>query len=174
MALKEASSGARLIRAGLIVVIILLAFLATYRIALAASAGSTANPADAAAAGAGSPQPAAQAGPSGSGACACCGGGGNAESIEGSAVVGADGVQRITVDTSNGYNPSVVILEAGTPAEITFLQAAGCLGQVKSAELGFFEDLTGGDKTVRLDSPAPGTYGFSCGMEMVFGEIVVK
>jgi len=27
---------------------------------------------------------------------------------------------------------------------------------------------------VRLDGLAPGTYGFSCGMEMVFGEIVVK
>ena len=168
MALKETTNGSRFLRAGLIVVIIALAFVASYRIAVAASAD---RPADAAGALAGQ-RPDAQA--SAAGACACCGGGGTGERIEGSAIVSADGVQRITVDTANGYNPSVITLEAGIPAEITFRQASGCLAQVKSDQLGFFEDLAGGDRTVRLDALAPGTYGFSCGMEMVFGEIVVK
>ena len=168
MAQHEATTGTRILRTGLILVIILLAFLASYRIAVAASSDRPSTIADSAAG-----TPAALAG-GGSSGCACCGGSGTGERIEGSAAVGVDGVQRITVDTSNGYDPSVINLAAGVVAEITFKQAGGCLGQVKSGELGFFEDLTDGDKTVRLDGLAPGTYGFSCGMEMVFGEIVVK
>lgn len=105
--------------------------------------------------------------------CACCGGG-SAQVTEGAAVTDG-GVQRITVDTAGGaYAPNVITLSAGVPAEITFRQASGCLGQVMSDDLGFFEDLTTGDVTVRLDDPRPGTYGFSCGMRMVFGTIVVK
>jgi plastocyanin domain-containing protein len=60
------------------------------------------------------------------------------------------------------------------PSEITFTQATGCLGQVMSEDLGFFEDLTSGDATVRLNALEPGTYEFSCGMRMVFGTIVVE
>ena len=109
-------------------------------------------------------------------ACACCGGATNAETIEKSAVVEGD-VQRITVDTSKGYyDPNVIRLSAGIPAEITFTQAGGCLAQVESPDLGFIEDLTSGDVTVRLeaDQLTPGTYGFNCGMQMVFGTIIVE
>jgi plastocyanin domain-containing protein len=89
-------------------------------------------------------------------------------------VLEADGVQRIAVDATNSYNPNVIALEAGTPAEITFSQAYGCLAQVMSADLDFFEDLQSGPRTVALEGLAPGTYDFSCGMEMVFGQIVVQ
>lgn len=108
--------------------------------------------------------------------CACCGGAANAETIEKSATVEGD-VQRITVDTSKGlYDPNVIRLAAGAPAEITFTRASGCLARVQSADLGFDEDLTGGDVTVRLDAAQlqPGAYGFNCGMQMVFGTIIVE
>ena len=112
------------------------------------------------------------AGGSGAG-CACCGNAGSGEVVEGVAVVEGD-VQRIMVDASAGYDPNVIRAIAGVPLEITFSQGFGCMAQVMSEELGFFEDLVSGPKTVRIPALLPGEYGFSCGMEMVFGSIVVE
>lgn len=170
-----AIQGTKTLRIVLIAVLVLLAFVASYRFAAASSGSGTATAADAVAA---QGAPLAAAGSTASGAsCACCGGAsaGTGEAIEGAATLDGD-VQRITVDTSAGYDPNVITLAAGVPAEITFKAASGCLGQVMSKDLGFFEDLTTGDKTVRLEADVlqPGTYGFSCGMEMVFGTIVVE
>lgn len=117
---------------------------------------------------------------SGSPACACCGstepteGGVTGEQVEGTAEVTGD-VQKIAVDLSTGiYNPNVIVLKAGVPAEITFGESSGCTGQVMSKDLGFFEELSTGAKTVKLPALDAGEYAFSCGMEMVFGKIVVK
>ena len=117
--------------------------------------------------------PAFGAPPAGSPSCACCANSGTGESIEGEATI-SDGIQRITIDATNGYNPNVVRLAAGVPAEITFTQASGCMAQVMSEDLDFFEDLTSGPKTIALPALEPGEYGFSCGMQMVFGRIVVQ
>jgi hypothetical protein len=123
-----------------------------------------------------------QAAPGGSGkpACACCGtgkpttNGVSGDLVEGTAVL-AGAVQTINVDLSTGtYNPNVIVLKAGVPAEITFGQSSGCTGQVMSKDLGFFEDLTTGAKTVKIPALDAGEYTFSCGMQMVFGKIVVK
>lgn len=92
---------------------------------------------------------------------------------EGTAIV-AGGVQRISVDVTTVYKPNVLRLRAGVPAQITFSGGQGCTGVVQSQELGFREDLTSGPKTVDLKALAPGTYSFSCGMNMVFGQIVVN
>lgn len=155
----------------LIGVLILFAFFASYRIAIAARGGSnTSAPVGFLA---GSVTPVAN-GDSAGAACACCGTSGSSTPVEGAAAADTDGVQRITVDTSNGYNPNVIKLTAGVPAEITFKQASGCMAQVMSEQLDFYEDLTGGDKTVKLDGLTAGTYDFSCGMQMVFGQIVVE
>lgn len=164
--------------------IILTAFFASYRFA-SARTRSAANPASAYAGavplgttsgGAGTPGAATSGGTGpGGAACACCGGASaSAAPIEGTAKI--DGaVQRITIDTSSGsYNPNTITLKAGVPAELTFGQASGCLGQVQSQDLGFYEDLTAGPKTVKLPALKAGTYQFSCGMQMVFGSIVVK
>ncbi len=108
--------------------------------------------------------------------CACCNGATSAETIEKSAAIEGD-VQRITVDTSKGYyDPNVIRLAAGIPAEITFTRASGCLAQVESPDLGFSEDLTSSAVTIRIDAArlTPGTYGFNCGMQMVFGTIIVE
>ena len=112
--------------------------------------------------------------------CACCGssapteGGVTGDPVEGAAAVNG-GTQAISVDLSKGYyEPNVIILKAGVPAEITFGQGSGCTGQVMSKDLNFFEDLTAGPKTVKLPALDAGEYSFSCGMEMVFGKIVVK
>lgn len=105
--------------------------------------------------------------------CACCSNSGSGESIEGQTTVEGE-VQRISVDASAGYNPNVIRATAGIPIVITFSEGYGCMAQVMSRELGFFEDLTTGPKTIRLPALDAGEYGFSCGMEMVFGTIVVE
>lgn len=102
----------------------------------------------------------------------------SAGNVTGPEVVGTaklvDGVQKISVDVSTTYDPNVIQLKAGIPAELTFGQGQGCRGVVHSQELGFSEDLSSGPKTVKLKGLSSGTYGFSCGMDMVFGEVVVR
>lgn len=168
--MNATATSTRALRIVAILTIALVAFVATYSIANAAN-----GPARTAAPSSGQASPAAFAGDSSaSPACACCGGAASSEPVEGSATLDGD-VQRITVDTSAGfYNPNIIALTAGVPAEITFTSASGCLAQVMSEDLGFFEDLTAGDVTVRLDGLQPGTYEFSCGMQMVFGTIIVE
>ena len=138
-----------------------------------ASAAGSAGASGIAAAAAGSG--AADASGGASPACACCGGSSTSSApIEGTAVI-ENGVQRISVDLSSGsYDPNTIILKAGVPAEITFGQSSGCTAQVISKDLGFSEDLTSGPKTVKLPALSAGQYQFSCGMQMVFGKIVVQ
>jgi len=184
------------VRVIVIIALVLAAFFGAYKFAAALSAPKAQPAAANAAAGAvaatgqtGQPGQAAagqgaagQGDPSAAGtpACACCGtsqpteNGVSGTQTEGAAVVAGD-VQTIDVDLSTGvYNPNVIKLKAGVPVEITFGQSSGCTGQVMSKELGFFEDLTQGPKTVKVPALEKGEYAFSCGMEMVFGKIVVE
>jgi len=169
---KKPTADATFVRYAVIALLVIVAFFASYKFAVAARGGAT--PAEAATSvvsGSGG----AGASVSDTPACACCGGAsGSTTPVEGAAKAEADGVQRITVNTDGSYDPNVIKLAAGVPAEITFKAASGCMGQVMSKDLGFYEDLTTGDKTVKLDGLDAGTYEFSCGMQMVFGQIVVE
>lgn len=85
------------------------------------------------------------------------------------------GVQRISIDLSKGsYDPGVVIAKADVPLEITFGQGQGCLASVLVPDFGVNQDLTAGPAVVKLPAMKAGEYGFSCGMRMVFGKIVVR
>lgn len=162
-----------LLRWSVVAAVAAVALFGSYSFAVARS-GAKAAPRTAAAGGTG--VAATAAGPNASsGGCACCGGAGAAgPATTGQAAVSGD-VQRISVDVSKGYyDPSTIELKAGVPAEITFSASSGCTAQVQSADLGFSADLTGGPATVKLPALTAGTYGFACGMNMVFGEIVVK
>lgn len=169
-------SQSRMTRIGLIGLFAIAAFFASYRLAVALTGPSAAPATASAPAASASGAAPAQAAPAGSGGCACCGG---AQAPAGAATAGAatveGGVQRISVDLSKGYyDPSTIQLKAGIPAEITFSQSSGCTAQVQSPDLGFFEDLSSGPKTVKLPALQAGSYGFACGMNMVSGTIVVK
>ena len=164
------------IRFVIIAVLVLGAFFGAYRYA-AARNGAEALPGQPAE-GLAFQQPAGSA--AGGAGCACCGSTAPTENgltgpeERGEAVVTGD-VQTIEVDLSQGlYSPNAIVLKAGVPAEITFGQGSGCLAQVMSQELGFYEDLTGGPRTVKLPALEAGEYPFYCGMKMVFGKIVVE
>ena len=159
-------------------------FFASYRFAVAQAPQNQISAPSPTAAKAGS----ASTGPSGGGCCSgsaagstvasggggCCGGGAAGPAITKSASV-QGGVQTVSVDLSKGYyDPSTIQLKAGVPAEITFGRGSGCLGAVRSQQLGFGEDLTGGPKTIKLAGLQPGTYKFTCGMGMVSGSIIVR
>ncbi|MDA3935457.1 MAG: cupredoxin domain-containing protein [Actinomycetota bacterium] len=108
------------------------------------------------------------------GACGggCCGTD-SGEEIEGATVVEGDS-QSIYVEIPGGYSPNVIRAKAGIPLSITFAQSDGCTAEVIIPEFNLYADLTGGEQTLTLPALDPGTYGFSCGMEMVFGSIVVE
>jgi len=173
------------LRWAMIVVLVLVAFFGAYKFAsartgTAASVGSTAALAAGPAGGAASPAGANGAAAASGSGCACCGGSGapTANGVTGTPTKGTatveGGVQKISVDVTTVYNPNTIVLKTGVPAEITFSQAQGCTQVVQSQDLGFSEDLSAGPKTVKLKALQPGTYSFSCGMQMVFGQIVVE
>jgi hypothetical protein len=162
---------AREMRWLIIALIGLVAFFASYRFAQAQAPAAAGVPVAPAYSASGPAAPVGQAQPAAGGG-GCCGGGGPVVSKQAEV---SGGVQKIAVDLSSGsYNPSEIVLKAGVPAEITFGQSAGCTAQVQSADLGFFEDLSTGPKTVKIPALKAGTYGFACGMNMVTGSIVVK
>lgn len=177
----EAQTSNATIRLVVMGVLIVGAFFGAYRYASAVSGrptGSADSVRIAAESSAATPQQGASA--SGTSGCACCGGGQpTANGVSGDEVAGTatveGGVQKISVDLSTGaYAPNVITLKAGVPAEITFGQSTGCTGVVQSSDLNFQEDLSAGPKTVKLGALEPGTYAFSCGMQMVYGKIVVE
>ena len=151
------------------IVLVLVAFIASYNFA---SASSQANAVD------GGSFNQAAGGAAGGG---CCGGGGggcgggSSTPIEASATVEGD-VQTIDVDTSAGsFNPNIIRATAGVPMEITFSQApGGCMAGVLIPDFNILEDLTGGPKTISLPALEPGEYAFYCQMEMIAGTIVVE
>jgi hypothetical protein len=91
------------------------------------------------------------------------------------AAVSSGGVQRISIDVSQGFfNPTVIDATAGVPLEIAFGQGEGCVSAVLIPDFGVSQDLTRGGAVVKLPAMTPGEHSFSCGMRMQFGKIVVK
>ncbi|GBG94722.1 copper-binding protein [Ligilactobacillus salitolerans] len=89
----------------------------------------------------------------------------------------SENTQKVNVTVAGGYDPEVVTLKQGVPAELTFTRTSeqGCLDVVHSKELGFEEELPlNVSKTVTVATDKAGEYQFSCGMDMFFGKVVVE
>jgi hypothetical protein len=106
------------------------------------------------------------------GGCSCCDTGAGA-TVEGRTTLDG-GVQRIDVDATSGYSPNTIVAQAGIPIEIVFSEAYGCMAEVYFPDFGIVEDLTQGGALITLPALEAGQYGFSCGMEMVFGTLTVE
>ncbi len=154
----------------IIAVLVLGAFLASYTFASARQAEGL-SPSDAG--GLAAYDSGTQATASAGGGDACCGGGG--PQVEGATAVEGD-VQTLTVDTSTGsFNPNVVKAKADVPLELTFTQApGGCMSGVVFPDFDIDQDLTSGQKTIKLPALDPGEYTFFCQMQMVTGTLVVE
>lgn len=89
----------------------------------------------------------------------------------------AEKVQKINVTVAGGYQPEVVNLKQGVPAEITFTRTKdqGCLDVVHSQDLNFETKLPLNEaETVQVATDQAGEFNFSCGMDMFFGKVVIK
>lgn len=87
----------------------------------------------------------------------------------------SDGVQRFNIDASSGdYVPNAITAKAGAPVSITFSQAQGCTGRLVFPDFGIAADLSQGPKTFDLGVLKPGTYQWSCGMNMKHGVLTVQ
>jgi Cu+-exporting ATPase len=85
------------------------------------------------------------------------------------------GVQRIAVDVTDGYfDPTMIELASGIPSQLVFSEGQGCLAAVSFPQFGIERDLTSGGATVEIPALRAGEYPFSCGMEMVYGVLVVR
>jgi len=95
----------------------------------------------------------------------------------GSAPAPGAGAQEVRVTVRDGYDPSVIEVEAGRPVRLLFRreEVASCSDVVLLPEWGIVQRLLAREETVVEFTPRePGTYAFTCGMNMMRGRIVVR
>lgn len=91
------------------------------------------------------------------------------------AVVG-EGVQRVQVTVRGGYNPSVVQVRQGIPVEIEFdrQETGDCSARVVFPDLHVSAALPAHQRTtVRFTPQQPGSFAFTCAMNMISGTLLV-
>lgn len=92
------------------------------------------------------------------------------------AAPGADGVQEAVVRVRGGYEPAVLRVRRGQPVRITFdrQETSGCSEEVVLPDFGVKRFLPAFEKTtVELLPTETGTFGFTCGMSMLQGSLIV-
>ena len=87
------------------------------------------------------------------------------------------GYQEIRVEVMGGYTPELIILKKSVPARIIFdrKDPSPCLDQIVFPDFGVHADLPMGDQyVVEITPEQAGEYGFSCGMNMMHGKMIVE
>jgi len=88
----------------------------------------------------------------------------------------AGDVQRITVTVRGGYSPDVIRARQGVPLELVFdrQESGDCTSRVVFPDLAVSASLPAFEQTtVRLATPAAGSFGFACGMNMIHGTLII-
>lgn len=89
----------------------------------------------------------------------------------------ANGRQEGQVVVKGGYEPEVLYLKQGVPAEVTFKMEdkTACLSHVVFSSLGVDKDLSK-EKLAKVQIPTDkaGEVDYACGMDMFHGKIVVR
>ena len=89
----------------------------------------------------------------------------------------ANGRQEGQVVVKGGYEPEVLYLKQGVPAEVTFKMEdkTACLSHVVFSSLGVDKDLSK-EKLAKVQIPTDkaGEIDYACGMDMFHGKVVVK
>lgn len=92
------------------------------------------------------------------------------------AAVGAGGVQEVHVRVKGGYDPDLVVAEAGRPVRLLFnrQETAACSEMVLFPDFEISRHLpTGETVAIDIEDPAPGEYEFACQMGMLRGKLIV-
>ncbi|MCI1231167.1 MAG: cupredoxin domain-containing protein [Lactobacillus delbrueckii] len=89
----------------------------------------------------------------------------------------ANGRQEGQVVVKGGYEPEVLYLKQGVPAEVTFKMEdkTACLSRLVFSSLGVDKDLSK-EKLAKVQIPTDkaGEIDYACGMDMFHGKIVVR
>ncbi|MGO1443465.1 MAG: cupredoxin domain-containing protein [Lactobacillus delbrueckii] len=89
----------------------------------------------------------------------------------------ANGRQEAQVVVKGGYEPEVLYLKQGVPAEVTFKMEdkTACLSHVVFSSLGVDKGLSK-EKLAKVQIPTDkaGEIDYACGMDMFHGKIVVR
>ena len=89
----------------------------------------------------------------------------------------ANGRQEGQVVVKGGYEPEVLYLKQGGPAEVTFKMEdkTACLSHLVFPSLGVDKDLSK-EKLAKVQIPTDkaGEIDYACGMDMFHGKIVVR
>ncbi|MFD8346554.1 heavy metal translocating P-type ATPase [[Kitasatospora] papulosa] len=87
------------------------------------------------------------------------------------------GVQRVEVKVRGGYSPDLIRVRQGTPVELVFdrQEAGECTSRVVFPDLKVGAGLPAHTRTtVQLNPDRFGSFGFSCGMNMIHGTLLVE
>ncbi|MBW4562747.1 MAG: cupredoxin domain-containing protein [Mojavia pulchra JT2-VF2] len=88
-----------------------------------------------------------------------------------------NGIQEVNITVDGGYEPSRVVVNAGQPVRLNFLRRdpSSCLEEIRLPDFRIAQDLPLNKVTAITLTPAqPGTYTFTCGMNMYRGVVEVK
>lgn len=87
------------------------------------------------------------------------------------------GIQEIDIAVDGGYEPSRVVVNAGQPVRLNFYRKdpSSCLEEVRFPDFHIAQDLPLNQVTpIEFTPDQPGTYTFTCGMNMFRGVIEVQ
>jgi plastocyanin domain-containing protein len=93
------------------------------------------------------------------------------------AVATGEEVQEIEVQVKGGYDPDVLVVEAGRPVRIDFFrnETADCSEEIVFGDFGVRKKLPAFRSTpVEFTPEEPGEYTFTCGMAMMRGKLIVE
>lgn len=93
------------------------------------------------------------------------------------AVASADGVQEIEVQVKGGYDPDLIVVEAGRPVRLDFHrnETADCSEEIVFGDFGIRKRLPAFETTpVEFTPEEAGEYVFTCGMGMLRGKLLVE
>lgn len=88
-----------------------------------------------------------------------------------------NGMQHQTIVVQGGYTPDTVRVKSGSPVQLVFDRKENivCSSELVIPEFGIKRRLTAfGKTTIEFTPDKPGTYPFSCGMNMLHGTIIVE
>jgi plastocyanin domain-containing protein len=83
-------------------------------------------------------------------------------------------IQEVTITVDGGYDPSQILVRVGQPVRLNFYRkdANSCLEEVRLPDFHITRELPLNRVTpIEFTPDQPGTYTFTCGMNMFRGEI---
>ncbi|MDM9383908.1 cupredoxin domain-containing protein [Chlorogloeopsis sp. ULAP01] len=87
------------------------------------------------------------------------------------------GIQEVTITVDGGYEPSQVVVNTGQRVRLNFYRKDpnSCLEEVRFPDFHIAQDLPLNQVTpIEFTPNQPGTYTFTCGMNMFRGEVKVE